>query len=188
MCFDLSSWLTKIDTLTFANLANVQTVGIGLYLALVIVQAVSATGVSGLRRRLTTLQAAVKSAKMTTEATAIEGLFQEIGRLEIGFHAFNRTLLCVVSGLFVLSLAYFAYCTVWHNHSAGWDGVAFIMGFYLLLPVVLFGGSATHISRRCKDAEAEIKRAEHRYLTAALGKKAGQQTPEGNPTQWRNTA
>jgi hypothetical protein len=84
---------SSIDTLTFGKLANVQTVGIGLYLALAVIQAVSSGGVTGLRRRATTLQTAVQAAKLIAEYSAMRQLQTEVSRLEIGFQAINRTVL-----------------------------------------------------------------------------------------------
>lgn len=169
MCFDLMLWWTKIGSLTFANLANVQTVGIGLYLALAVIQAVSSSGISGLRRRLTTLNLAVRSARMRGEFESMHSLQQEIGALEIGFQAFNRTILLVVVALFVASICYFAYCTILQDAIASPLETLFILVFYLLAPIVIFAGAALRITRKCHGTAKAIASAEARYLQKALG-------------------
>jgi hypothetical protein len=94
----------SINVLTFGKLANIQTVGIGLYLALAVIQAVSAGGVMGLRRRATALQTAVHAVKLNTEYATMRQLQADVSRLEISFQAFNRTILRLSITLFALSI------------------------------------------------------------------------------------
>lgn len=170
MCSTLfQSTLTAIGTLTFAKMANVQTVGIGLYLALAVIQAVSAGGVSGLRRRVSALEAAVRAAKMTSEYVAMRQLQAEVSRLEISFQALNRTILWGVAALAVVSIGYFAGCTIWQDSSASFAEVIFIFGYYLILPLVIFAACGSIISRRCKNAVGRIKDAERRFRKASFG-------------------
>lgn len=156
--------------LTFGQLANVQTVGIGLYLALAVIQAVSTTGVAGLSRRVATLRNGVSRARLGPVETAnIRRLSGEVSGLEIGFHNFNRRLLWLVFLLFAISVAYFAYCTVWQNVDACTVGVSFIFLFYLAIPVGIFVGSTLLIARRCRKVARQIAEAEKRIRTALLG-------------------
>lgn len=53
------SFVSTLERLSFADLASVQTVGIGLYLALGVIQVLSESGVNSLQRRLKTLREAV---------------------------------------------------------------------------------------------------------------------------------
>lgn len=119
-------WEAARVGLTFGQLANVQTVGIGLYLALAVVQAVSATGVAGLSRRVATLKNAVTNGQMgRVEIGNAKRLSYDVSGLEIGFHDLNRRLLRFVFVLFAISLSYFGYCTVWQNVDALKDGMWF---------------------------------------------------------------
>jgi hypothetical protein len=161
--------LTAMGTLTFAKMANVQTVGIGLYLALAVIQALSAGGVAGLRRRITALQAAVQAAKLTSEYAAIRQLQAEVSRLEISFQALNRTILWVVAGLAVSSIVYFGGCTIWQDSGASVTEVILIFAFYLVLPILIFGGSGALIRNRCKSAVLRVKEAERRFRRASFG-------------------
>lgn len=168
MCIDLTHLWSAMASLTFAQLANVQTVGIGLYLALAVIQAVSASGISGLRRRLATLQMSVSSSKLRSEFSNMASLHADIGALEIRFHSFNRAILCFVMVLFVASVAYFAYATIWQLWTAGIVGTIFIIAFYLVVPVLTFALASIWIGIKCRTAAKEIGEAETRYLNKVL--------------------
>jgi len=169
VCIDLWPWLETTAGLTFGKLANIQTVGIGLYLALAVIQAVSTTGVAGLARRLATLRNAVTTRRMRTEIDNVRRLSGEVSGLEIGFHDLNRRILCFVFALFLFGVSYFAYCTFWQDLEAGRDGTWFIFGFYLALPLAIFLVSASVIWKRCRDVAKRVKEAETRIQHALVG-------------------
>jgi hypothetical protein len=160
--------MNELSDLTFQQLANVQTVGIGLYLALALIQAISATGIIGLRRRATTLRAAVVDTKQQSQFANTRRLLGEIGKLEIGFHSLNRTIMWAVSALFTISVAYFAYCTVHQDLNAGLCGALFILLFYLAMPMIIFAASALVIAKKCKEVAQKISDAEKRFLQVSL--------------------
>ena len=168
MCLDLAPLTDELSVLTFQQLANVQTVGIGLYLALAIIQAISATGILGLRRRATTLRTAVVDTKLRSEFANTRRLLGEISKLEIGFHSLNRTIMWLVSALFVGSVIYFSYCTVNQDRVAGFCGTLFILAYYLALPVAIFAGAATFIARKCKEVSRMISETEARFLQLSV--------------------
>jgi hypothetical protein len=167
--FSLEPWLDKLDSLTFAQLANVQTVGIGLYLALAIIQAVSHGGVAGLRRRAITLSLAINSARKVSLQSESSSIITDLGALEMGFEKANRTILLGVVLLFIVSVFYFAYCTIWQAVAAHILGSLFIFGFYLALPVVLFLMAAQYIRIRCRAIDQRINELQSAYLDSALG-------------------
>lgn len=170
MCIDLWPWDEFKAGLTFGQLANVQTVGIGLYLALAAIQAISTTGVAGLSRRVTTLRNAVSSARLgAVETGNVRRLRGAVSGLEIGFHDLSRRLLAIVIALFSVSVSYFAYCTVWQNVDAGADGEWFIFLFYLALPLLLFLVSSILIAVRCKAVAKQVADAEMRIRASLLG-------------------
>lgn len=169
MCISSWPWQATTTGLTFAQLANVQTVGIGLYLALAVIQAVSASGVAGLSRRVATLKGAVTANLMKTEARNVRTLAGQVSGLEIGFHKFNRVLLWMVFSLFAISVAYFAYCTIWQEAHVPQVGTWFIFGFYLVLPIIVFVGCSTIIWWRCREVAQRLTEAEKRIQRAILG-------------------
>lgn len=168
MCIHLSVWFQTMSGLKFGQLANVQTVGIGLYLALAVIQGISATGVAGLQRRTNTLRAAVLGSRLRSEFTNMRRLQADVSRLEIGFQSFNRTVLWATVGLFAIALSYFAYCTVWQDSAARLTGTLFTLAFYLLLPLGIFLGSALIIWKRCADVARAVEAAEKRYWDATF--------------------
>lgn len=169
MCIDLFLSGPTKSGLTFSQLANVQTVGIGLYLALAIVQAISSTGVGGLARRVMTLRNAVTSRRINPEIDNVRRLGGAVSGLEISFHDFNRRLLALVFGLFLIGLIFFVYCTLEPNTKAGLSGVWFTIAFYIALPITLFSASTTVIWVRCKNVAQEVKEAETRIRRRLVG-------------------
>lgn len=173
MCIDLPGLRTSVG-LTFSQLSDVQTVGIGLYLALAVIQAVSGTGVAGLARRLTALRATVSNARLgTAEAASVRSLFGQIGGLDIGFQALNRRILKVIVALFTLALVYFLYCTIEQDRYAGVDGLVFIVLYYVLLPMIMFLGYSFYVYRKCAAASQMIRQAEIRIQGKVLNRTAG---------------
>jgi hypothetical protein len=169
VCVDFGPWWLKLGSLTFAQLANVQTVGIGLYLALAVIQAVTEGGVAGLRRRATTLEAAIVSAKKVGQREEAASILADVGSLEMSFHKASRTILCGVLALFTASVIYFAYCTVWQELYAETKGALFILAFYLLLPIVIFAAAGLYVRRRCSKVDGRIKRLQSDFVSAAFG-------------------
>lgn len=169
MCADWLNWEWAKADLTFGQLANVQTVGLGLYLALAIIQAVSSTGTAGLARRVTTLRNAVASNRLgSVEAANVRRLNGAVSGLEIGFHGLHRAILWTSFALFGVALIYFGYCTIWQSVDAGLAGVWFIFFYYLILPVLIFGWSTILVGRRCKDIAEKIGEAEKRIRKLLL--------------------
>lgn len=169
MCFDFGQWWVKLNSLTFAQLANVQTVGIGLYLALAVIQAVTEGGTSGLRRRTATLEAAIIAAKNVNLRQEVSGIITDVSALEMGFQKVNGTVLYGVLALFVTSVAYFVYCTIWQDWTALVAGTAFIFGFYLALPILIFLVAGWYIRRRCAEIDLRIKALQADYVAATFG-------------------
>jgi hypothetical protein len=159
----------KLGSLTFAQLANVQTVGIGLYLALAVIQAVTEGGVGALRRRAMTLEAASLSTRRVSQREEAASILADVGSLEMSFQKVNRTILYTVLTLFTASVIYFAYCTVWQDSHVGPKETLFILSFYLLLPIAIFVGASLHVKRRCSEADGRIKRLQSDFLSATFG-------------------
>lgn len=169
MYVDFGPLWVKLGSLTFAQLANVQTVGIGLYLALAVIQAVTDGGVAALRRRAITLDAAIVSAKKQLLRDEASSILTGVGGLEMGFQRVNRTVLYAVLVLFTVSVAVFAYCTIWQDEKVGATGSLAIMGFYLVLPVAIFVIIGLYVKCRCAVIDGRITRLQADYLRAALG-------------------
>lgn len=166
---DFGQWWANLNSLTFAQLANVQTVGIGLYLALAVIQAVTGGGIAGLRRRASTLEAGIVSAKKVSLRQEAASVLADVSSLEMSFQKVNGTTLYGVLALFTISVIYFAYCTVWQNSRAESDGVLFILVYYLILPIIIFIGAGLYVKRRCSEVDSRIKRLQSDFVSAAFG-------------------
>ena len=150
------------------DLSDLQTVGIGLYLALGVIQMVSVGGIATLRRRVTSLDVAVRAAALRAEAVAVRSLQTEVGRLEIGLEAMQRRLLVLVFALFVTALIYFTYTALHPSAMTGVVEIAWIASFYLAVPVMIFVAYAWRIHARCKSTAAKVSAAERRFMTATF--------------------
>ncbi len=169
MCFDFGPLWVKLGSLTFAQLANVQTVGIGLYLALAVIQVVTEGGVAGLRRRTATVEAAIVATKKLELRQDASGILADVGGLEMGFQKVNGTVLYSVVALFVISVIYFAYCTIWQDSPAEIAGTLFILGFYLVLPIAIFVVASLYVKRRCSEIDSRIRRLQSDFVAATFG-------------------
>jgi hypothetical protein len=156
-------------SLKLGNLIDVVTLGIGLYLALGIIQALSSGGLSGLRRRSEMLSSAARQAKIVSEYEPTRRLKLDISGLEIGFESLNRTILWLVSSLFFIGLAGFVYCVIEQNEWAGAGRTAAILSYYIGLPVVIFIVSGLLIRKRCHEVRGKIQAAEARIQKQLLG-------------------
>jgi len=166
--FNLDGFASALADISFADLSDMQTVGIGLYLALAVIQVVTDTGVAGLRRRASALKEAVNGSNLRGEFTNMHTIGQDIERLEIGFRTFSRLLFIGTLLLFVVALFYFAYCTIYSELTAGLDGTTFTIVYYLVLPLVIFALSSLYVSHKCREVRQEIEKAEKRYHRKVL--------------------
>lgn len=162
------AWLESNSDLTLGQLANVETVGIGLYLALGIIQGISTTGVAGLARRVDTLRKAVIGARMTGELASIRTLSGKVSGLEIGFHNLNRWLLRFVFALFLVSVCWFAYDTFAQNSTPTRLGEWLVIFYYLSLPFIIFVVAVTIVWSRCKSVAVSVRESEKRIKDALL--------------------
>ncbi|MBD8619741.1 hypothetical protein IFT67_12495 [Sphingomonas sp. CFBP 13728] len=169
MCFDFGPLWVKLGSLSFAQLANVQTVGIGLYLALAVIQVVTEGGVAGLWRRTATVEAAIVATKKVDLRQDASGILADIGGLEMGFQKVNGTVLYSVVALFVISVIYFSYCTVWQELPAEVAGTLFILGFYLVLPISIFVVASLYVKSRCSEIDGRIRRLQSDFVAATFG-------------------
>ena len=77
-------------------------------------------------------------------------------------------LLGFVFALFIVSLLYFGYCTLNQNCDAGEDGLWFVFGFYLVLPMLIFVITSSIIGIRCRSVAKKVDQAENRIKRALL--------------------
>lgn len=152
------------SAMTFGDLVDLQTVGLGMYLALVIIQAVSTGGLATLRRRVQALEAAARANRLRSEFASVRSLYGHISRLEIGIDAFQRRTLRTTTALFTLALGYFAFCVLNAKRTVGSIEVAVVLALYIALPMAIYLGSVFVLLRRSKPARDEIAEVQKRII------------------------
>lgn len=151
------------------DLVDIMGLGIGLYLALGVVQAVSSGGVSNLRRRADSLQRTVGAAKMAAEFQSTRTLQLEVGRLEISFESLNRSVVQWATVLFFVALAPYLYASLQGDIQINFYAILATIAYYIVLPTSIYTSTSLIISKRCANANAKLKAAETRIKNSLLG-------------------
>ena len=133
-----------------------------------VVQAVSAGGVAGIRRRADTLQRTVSRGKLASELSTVRTIQLDIGRIEIGFESLNKSILMTVTALFFLGLPALISAAFVGNVPVGPVWAAFAVAYYVMLPCVIYMVSSLIISKRCTTVIGTIKQAETRVKKSLL--------------------
>jgi hypothetical protein len=142
--------------------------GIGLYLALGIVQALSAGGMSSIRRRADALDRTIRKAKLLAEYSSVRTLQLDIGRIEIGFESLHRSILLLVTLLFIAGLCPFVVAALHPDAEVPPFGPLAVTIFYIALPCLIYIASSLIISKRCKEISTNIKLMEQRVTKFLL--------------------
>ncbi len=130
----MGDWLAAMAGLTFAELENVQAVGIDLFLATAVVQVVVSAAISALRLR--TSMIASRHGDPAAVATA-SALHIETIKFEREFNRVNRRLIGFIGLLLVIAVVGLALSTIWQHRVAGIAGTLAVMVFYLVLPIAI---------------------------------------------------
>lgn len=159
-----------VDDLTLSSFSSAQGVGIGLYLGLAILQVVGSGGVADLSRRSQTLETTINSNNLHGLRQDSNRIKADLAKIEIALHSFSRQVFGIVLLLLLVCLGILTltslrpgfptYC--WSSYS--------ILAYFLLLPVLLFVGSAAWIRKRCSSVRAAIKSCEKLVNQKLLGK------------------
>jgi len=158
----------SLNYMTYSNLANVQSVGIGIYLAMGIVQAVSSGGASGPRRRILNLEETMNNTSLWIKEINIVHLKNELIRLEIGLHSKTMLLLVVNSILLSLCLIFLIYSTINSADTPGIWASGEIIFFYIILPTAILFGFLVTIWLSCQPIYKKIKATEKLVLSNML--------------------
>jgi len=151
--------------------ASIAEVGIGLYLALAILQAVSSGGVADLRRKAALLREAIVANKMRglfEESRRLKGL---VASLELGLLNINKLIFKVVFGLIIIALIGLIAITIFPQVQLDCLQTIMLIGYFSVAPFVVFLFSALVIRIKCKDTRQAHSNVERKFLDA-LGKVA----------------
>lgn len=150
-------WVGAPSGVSYGALLEAFGVGVGLYLALAIIQAVAGFRISILTRRLESLRKAVLARKMSGEYGNLRNLAGNLANVEIQLDGFFDTLFKAIVVAFSIAIASFTNALVWQEailrNWALWLSLAFLLWF----PLIIFFGAAAYIRKRCSPIEREIK-------------------------------
>lgn len=160
-------WCNHSST-EIGSLSSVSEVGIGLFLALAVVQVVGSGGIAKLRRKTQLLRELVSTNRLDGERGKVAALDAALLQLELRLERLSGWLfgisiiavvLCLV-GLVVVSLMPLAELNCL-------EMVGF-MAFHLLLPLVIFWRASAIIRRRCEDVRVKFEDAQSVVLERLL--------------------
>lgn len=158
-------WGVAPSGVSYGDLLEAFGVGVGLYLALAIIQAVAGFRISILTRRLESLRRAVLARKMSGEYGNLRNLAGKLANVEIQLDGFFDTLFRAIVLAFSIAIASFTYALVWQDAVLKNWALWMILAFLLWFPLFVFFGSAAFIRRRCSPIEREIKNLSSRVQT-----------------------
>lgn len=162
MAYKFLAWASAPSGITCGDLLEAFGVGVGLYLALAIIQAVAGFRFAILRRRLDTLRRAITSRKMAGEYQNIRSINGNLSNLEIQFESFFDIVFKMVVVAFAIGLLIFHVALV-NQSSVMFNLTVWVSIFYFLwLPFFIFLGSASVISRKSAAVEQSMLRLSQR--------------------------
>jgi hypothetical protein len=153
----VADWFTQMAGLSYAQLGNVQALGIDLFLAVAAIQVIASAAISGLRLRTTMVAARLDNVAAAATASALQN---EIIQFEREFNRVNRRLIGIVVLLMVIAVAGLAVTTIWQNRIAGVAGTLAVIGYYLALPVAILTSALARVWGPFRRIDALVRAVE----------------------------
>lgn len=152
------------DSPTVADMLDVQAVGIGLYLGLVVIQSLASGGLSTLRRKLEAAARMAADTRATELIRLTRSARSDLTRLEIRLDAVNGRVGVVTSSLLALGLAGFVWSTLNTNVQLSALLTGAVIVFYIGIPAAIFIVGAANIRRKCRETQEKITNLEKRCI------------------------
>jgi hypothetical protein len=146
-------------------LSSVSEVGVGLFLALALVQVVGAGRVSKLRRKADLLREVVRTNALRSERATVANINAQLLRLELQLEGLSAIFMKASFVLIALSIAGVAWVSLMPSLTVGCFGISIFVGFYLFLPVVAFAMAAMVIRAKSRSTYVEIEAVRTRLLS-----------------------
>lgn len=159
----MECWCSQRVT-ELGTLSSLTGVGVGLFLALAVVQVVGSREVSKLRRKAGQLKDLVFTNRYESEKTDVLQVEAELLRLELGLETLSEILFKICFALLLLSLIGMSVVSLAPKIEVGCLGIAGILFFYLALPLLVFVIASRVISRRCSEVRERIAKSLDRVL------------------------
>ncbi len=159
-----------VEELTLSSFSSALEVGVGLYLGLAILQLIGSGGIADLSRRSLTLQSTINSNRLDGLREESNRIKADLAKLEIALQGFSRQVFSIVLLLLSGCLAVLALSTLQPDYpTACWKSYS-ILGYFLLLPVLVFVGLTIWIRSRCAAVRSAIKSCEQKVNQRLLEK------------------
>ena len=152
-----------------ADLSSVLGSGLGLYLALAIIQTVGSVGVMRLRRRARYLREAIWLNELHTLRASIWNVEAELSRVELSLETLSSRLFVFTFVLILVSLGGIGMAALNPSLILGCGAVYAIIVFYLILPPAIFLLASLIIRVRSRSALSAVLSCENKVLEALSG-------------------
>ena len=160
----LSCWCEHRVT-KLGDLSSISEVGLGLFLALAIVQVVGSGGVSRLRRKAGHLRDVVRTNRLGTERASTARVDADLLRLELSLEKLSSVFFGI-SLCFIASATFgIAVVTLAPTIELGCLGLCLFLGFYLILPLGSFVVASGVIRRKCRTVRDQLLAVEDRVIS-----------------------
>ena len=141
-------------------MSSVLGVGVGLYLALAVIQVVGAGGMTRLRRKAGLLREVVITNRLDRLRAEVSKIDAELLRLELRLEGLSNKFFKVAFFFLVLSIAGVGVGAFAPDLLLGCYGSAALVFFYLILPIIMFLVGSGKVSSMCKQIQDDISSAE----------------------------
>ena len=146
------------------DLSSVASVGVGLFLALAVVQVIGSGGVAKLRRKAAYLREVVSANRMQSQRPSVANVDAELLRLELSLEKLSGHLFQVSFVLIIVSLVGLSVISLAPDVSIGCTWIAAFLSFYLGLPIFIFWAASLVIRRKCASARKSVSECETEVL------------------------
>ena len=146
------------------DLSSVASVGVGLFLALAVVQVIGSGGIAKLRRKAAYLREVVSANRLVTQRSSIAKVDAELLRLELSLETLSGHLFIASFILIIVSLVGLSVMSLAPHFSIGCYWIAALLGFYLGLPIGIFLVASLIIRRKCSSARKSVSDCETEVL------------------------
>lgn len=151
-------------------LSSVSEVGVGLFLALAVVQVVGSGELAKLRRKSQLIREMVLSNRIDSQKDSIASVDAELLRLEMRLEKLSGWLFTAsLLGILVV-LGGLVAVTLWPTASLNCGQTMTFMTIHLFVPVAIFGVASIVIKRRCATVRNMIEDCQDRTLSALVNR------------------
>lgn len=146
------------------DLSSIASVGVGLFLALAVVQVIGSGGVAKLRRKAVYLREVVSANRLQSQRSSVAKIDAELLRLELSLETLSGHLFVVSFVLVIVSLVGLSVMSLAPAVSVGCIWLAAFLGFYFVLPIGIFWVASLVIRRKCTSARKSVSECETEVL------------------------